>query len=279
MLKKIVQWNADFPFLLRREDLCEVKENPLDGILVQLILYRVPSSPGRILFHGEWAEKISSYVAGWIAGKGVDVVVLDGANSFDPYVVSSLAKKMLISPKVLLKRIRIARAFTCYQMATLMGERLSSLWRNESFSEKPCVIILGPINTFLDEDVCERDTKLLFDRSLRMVKELAMGRTPFFLFQSNSHTSHAVPLRRWGRGWREEKFLNPRGVYLTRRLFQFADLVWRIGLEGHEVRLVPEKIPKNFSNYPEIVPVSLTSSEDHALSFGKETLRCKPNPT
>ena len=52
----------------------------------------------------------------------MDVIVLDGANGFDPYRVSSFARKALIPPERLLKRIRIARAFTCYQMATLVDE-------------------------------------------------------------------------------------------------------------------------------------------------------------
>ena len=46
---------------------------------------------------------------------------------FDPYRVSSFARKAVIPPERLLKRIRIARAFTCYQMATLIAEKLVSL--------------------------------------------------------------------------------------------------------------------------------------------------------
>src|SRR4030043_881829 len=113
------------------------------------VLSQVQScAPKRVLFWGDGAGGISSYVAGWMAGKGIDVILLDGANCFNPYMVSSFARKALIPPEKLLRRIRIARAFTCYQMATLMGERLVSLLRQEEEAaprQKPWVIVLGPI--------------------------------------------------------------------------------------------------------------------------------------
>jgi hypothetical protein len=160
-----------------------------DEILVQFTLSEPPISPKKILFWGERAGEISSYVAGWLAGKGIDIIVLDGANRFDPYMVSSFAKKALIPPEGLLKRIRIARAFTCYQMATLMGEQLPSLLRQGGTTaqpKKPWVILLGPVTPFLDEDVPEREVRPLFERSLRKIEEMATEGTPFLLFQPNS---------------------------------------------------------------------------------------------
>ena len=131
----------------------------LDEILSHLALTgpnSLPALPSKVLFRGEGAGEISSYIAGWGAGQGMDVVVLDGANRFDPYAVSSFAKKASIPPEGLLKRIRIARAFTCYQMATLVEERLVSLIRQKgeiAQLQKPWVILLGLVTPFLDEDV------------------------------------------------------------------------------------------------------------------------------
>ena len=199
-------------------------KNSFDEILAQLTLVGPPAqpvSPRKVLFWGERAGEISSYVAGWLTGKGMDVIVLDGANRFDPYIASSFARKALISPERLLKRIRIARAFTCYQMATLMGERLGSFLKEEE-EKKPWVIILGPVTTFLDEDVPEREVRPLFDRSLRRVEEIAIEGVPFLLFQSSG-------------------FSDSKRTYLTRRLFQFSNLVWRISLEDEGPRVVLEK--------------------------------------
>jgi len=193
----------------------------LDEVLLQV----ESSSLRKVLFGGERVEEISSYVAGWMVGHGIETIVLDGANRFDPYIVSSFARKILIPPEDLLHRIRIARAFTCYQMATLMGEKLASLLMEENVmvrAQKPLVILLGPLNTFLDEDVPEREVSPLLERSLRKMETLAAEGIPFFLFQS---------------------FPSPhsRRAYLMRKLFQFADLVWRVSLDDEGPKLVMEK--------------------------------------
>jgi hypothetical protein len=190
----------------------------LDEMLSQVGL----SPPTKILFGGEGTGAISSYVAGWMASHRIDVIVLDGANRFDPYAVSSFARKESLSPEGLLKRIRIARAFTCYQMATLMGEKLKSAIGQV---QKPWVILLGPITTFLDEDIPEREVRPLFERALREVELLAEEGVPFFLFQSliSSHSKRA---------------------YLMKRLFQFAHLVLRIGPGDEEPKVTLEKGPK-----------------------------------
>jgi hypothetical protein len=217
--------NADFPSPFRGEGLGEGREDPLEEILLQLTLDGVPASPKKILFRGEETGEIASYAAGWMAGKGMDVIVLDGANRFNPYIASSFARKALISPEKILKRIRIARAFTCYQMATLMGEQLPSLLdkeRTNSKGGKPQIILLGPITTFLDEDVSEREIRPFFDRSLQKMEEMALRGIPFFLFQPS------VPS-------------DSRRAYLTKRLSQFSNWVWRIELGDKEPKIILER--------------------------------------
>jgi hypothetical protein len=196
-----------------------------------------PVSPRKVLFWGEGAGEISSYVAGWMAGKGIEVIVLDGANRFNAYTVSSFARRELISPEKLLKSIRIARAFTCYQMATLMGEQLISLLRRGEATEllrRRWVILLGPLTTFLDEDVPEREVRPLFERSLRKIEGMASRGVPFLLFQSNPPSP---PLRKGGEGG----FMSSKRAYLMRRLFQFSNLVWKISLEDQELKVILEK--------------------------------------
>ena len=219
----------------------------LDNVLLQV----QTSSSKRVLFEGNGAAGISSYVAGWMAEKDMDVILLDGANRFDPYVVSSLARRASIPPEKLLKRIRIARAFTCYQMATLMGEKLSELIEQEKsgltdlfpsplrdpFHRRPWVIVLGPITTFLDEDVPEREVRPLFERSLRSVERMAMEGVPFLLFQPSVFPK------------RERGLVDSKRGYLTRRLFQFSDLVWKISLDDEGPQLILEKGLTKNSDY------------------------------
>jgi len=224
----------------------------LDEILSQLALTGPngpPVLPRKVLFWGEGVGEISSYITGWMAGQGVDVVVLDGANRFDPYVVSSFAKKVSIPPESLLKRIRIARAFTCYQMATLVEEKLIALLRKEEAinqTHKPWVVLLGPVTTFLDEDVPEREARPLFERMLKKVEEMAMDSISFFLFQPNPpftklgtsrYDSRSDTRNRGGAGG----FVNSKRAFLERRLFQISTAVWRIYWEEEGAKLVLEK--------------------------------------
>ena len=193
--------------------------------------------PRKVLFWGEGAGEISSYVAGWIAGQGIDVIVLDGANRFDPYMVSSFARKVSLLPENLLKKIRIARAFTCYQMATLVEERLVSLLQQEGSiapQHKPWVILLGPITTFLDEDVPDREVRPLFERALRKVEGMAMEGITFFLFQPNSPS---FPFAKGGLGGS----VDSRRTFLTRRLFQISDIVWKVCLDDEGPKMILEK--------------------------------------
>jgi hypothetical protein len=222
----------------------------------------------KLLLWGERVSGISSYLAGWMAGGGIDVIVLDGANGFDPYTVSSFARRALIPPERLLKRIQIARAFTCYQMATLV-ERLASLLRQretpqtESFpSPFQClsarrqgqggrgavkVILLGPITTFLDEDVPEREVEPLFERSLRKVERMAEAGVPFFLFQSyassQNHSGREVGKRSPFNKGTAQGSVGSKRAHLMKRLFQFSNLTWRVSLKEEGPKLILEKGP------------------------------------
>lgn len=209
------------------------------GVLIDGILLKVETSaPRRALFFGEGAERIASYVAGWIAHRGLPVIVLDGANQFNPYAISALARRMLIPAERILKRILIARAFTCYQMTTLVIERLAfshlhSETQESSYHLKSNIIITGPMNTFLDEDIRDRDSRILFDRFLHRMEEMSLKAFRFFLFQSDSSRS-GFPVT----GKREEGLSTQRRLYFTRRLIRFSDSLWRIRVDDEQVKIV-----------------------------------------
>ena len=249
---------------------------PVASTVDQILSQLIPTvSSGKVLFWEEGAGEISSYIAGWMSGQGIDVVVLDGANRFDPYVVSSFAKKALIPPESLLKRIRIARAFTCYQMATLVEEKLIALLKQEeavSQAYKPWVILLGPITTFLDEDVPERESRPLFERMLRKMEEMAMARVSFFLFQPNppftkcgtSRNDCRTDTQNRGEAW---GFVNSKRAFLERRLFQISDRVWRISLGDEGPKMILEKSA-------ELNIIENCNLQNGKCKFEGESLKC-----
>ena len=96
------------------------------------------------------------------------LIVLDGANVFDPYLVSRLATKVGRVPTNFLRGIRISRSFTCHQMLSLVRQIKSAgkLW------ESPFILLLGPLTTFYDESVPHYEAWKLFRAFQRELNSL-----------------------------------------------------------------------------------------------------------
>ena len=104
-----------------------------------------------------------------IAELDADVVFVDGGNSVDPHGLVRLAKRIGLERLDVLPRVRVARAFTCHQMATLVVERLE-----EEVAESGArLVILSCLpEMYLDEDVPYGEAHQLFLRSLRRIREV-----------------------------------------------------------------------------------------------------------
>jgi hypothetical protein len=173
----------------------------------------------KTLFWGEGTVVLSSYLAGLVAASGMKPIFVDGANGFDPYVVSRFARRHFLAPAHLLKEIVVARAFTCYQLFTLVRERLEAMIDPH---HNPLAILLGPITTLLDEDVPEQEVNLLFRGMLEKLEELNPRGLPFLLMQP------PIPSR-------------SRRGHLLKRLSRWSDMVVRAVNEGGGLKLVLER--------------------------------------
>ena len=173
----------------------------------------------KALFWGEGTMAFSSYLAGLVAASGMKPIFVDGANGFDPYIVSRFARRHFLAPAHLLKEIVVARAFTCYQLFTLVRERLEAMIGPH---HNPLVILLGPITTLLDEDIPEQEANLLFRGMLEKLEELNPRGLPFLLMQP------PIPSR-------------SRRGHLLKRLSRWSDMVVRAVNEGGELKLVLER--------------------------------------
>lgn len=79
-----------------------------------------------------------------------EVVWIDGGNSVDPYALSALCKRMRLDKRDVLSRVNISRAFTAYQLVTLIDERLEEVVRESS----PAMVVVSSLtDMFLDKDM------------------------------------------------------------------------------------------------------------------------------
>ena len=91
------------------------------------------------------------------------LLVIDGANAFDPYLISDLASRLGLPPQTLLRQIRISRVFTCYQLEALLEERLPRV--REQFNPYG-LFLSGPLEPLLDEEIHQEEAVRVFQRIL-----------------------------------------------------------------------------------------------------------------
>ena len=97
------------------------------------------------------------------------VVYIDGGMCADPYRISDYARKMQVSQKEVLEHVLISRAFTVYQLTTLIQDRLETTITRY----KPLTLIIGrfPI-LYLDSDVPSKEAQTLLRSNLHKIREL-----------------------------------------------------------------------------------------------------------
>lgn len=108
-----------------------------------------------------------------------EVRVICGDNRFDPYAVSHFARRIGMPADVALRSIRVARAFTAYQFAELVG-------RLDHGMPGDLVVISGPCSTFFDEDVPFVEAARLFYRMLWQMVGLANQGMTLLLVQGDA---------------------------------------------------------------------------------------------
>ena len=105
-----------------------------------------------------------------IGGLSSNVVYLDGGNSFRLYHITRLAQLHHMDPKQVLDRIFISRAFTAYQMTSLILEQLRTAV--EKCNAK-LVVISDIAGLFLDKDLGDEETKRVYSQVLAYLQNFA----------------------------------------------------------------------------------------------------------
>lgn len=124
-----------------------------------------------VLLYGEPDVRIAALriaVSALLAGETVFWV--EGANRFDLYTLTEAAKKWGVDPHPLLRRIKIARAFTVHQLDTLVTRSLPRALRERP--DAPAVIS-DPLALCWDDEVPYAEARRIVQRLVVAVRGLA----------------------------------------------------------------------------------------------------------
>lgn len=133
------------------------------------------------------ASSIATYLAGWAASSHRTVLYIDAANAFDPYLVSRLAQRKGLDPRVLLCRILISRPFTCYQLQTILKDRIEAAIEEK---EARLVILSGMLDLLLDEAVKDWEARQILGKVLEAIGRVREDKgVPFLATQGTGEGS------------------------------------------------------------------------------------------
>lgn len=147
---------------------------------------------GLTVFHGETnLPRISHYFLPRLLLAGNPVLYVDGANRFDPLLLARFARSRGLEPAVFNEQLKVARAFTCFQLTELI-ERLPRLL--QQFPARAVFITAMP-DLYFDEDVREPEATASFQRALAALQLHAKQRLALAVFTNAGN--HKTPRRKY----------------------------------------------------------------------------------
>jgi len=176
---------------------------------------------GLAVFYGRpETPRLFHYFLPRLLAEGKQVLCLDGANRFDPLLIARLARQRGREVAEFNRRIRVARAFTCFQLTELLV-RVPRLL--EKFAADALVVTALP-DLYFDEDVRERDAGVSFRHALDAL--WALRPLPLSVAVFSDATSFETPRRA-----------------MFEQLAAQANELWRFALDGAggKLRLIGEE--------------------------------------
>ena len=157
-----------------------------------------------------------------LGGLGSNVVFIDGANTFRLYQITRLARLHQLDPKQALNRIYISRAFTAYQMATLILQKLEDAVK--AYNAK-LIIISDIAAMFLDKDVQDEEAKRIYSQVTTRLSNFAREHQTIVVATYLSHQD------------------NQRNLYLQTLTSGRANVVIALKQTKYDKEIVLEKHP------------------------------------
>ena len=97
------------------------------------------------------------------------ILYLDGANQISPLLLARFARERGVEPSSVNSLIRVARAFTCFQLTELVRRVPKTLQR---FSADVLIVTALP-DLYFDEDVRDREARASFEHALEGLRNVA----------------------------------------------------------------------------------------------------------
>jgi hypothetical protein len=103
-------------------------------------------------------------------GLDSSIAFADGGNMFNPYLVAEIAREYGLDSRTVLQKIHVSRAFTAYQLSSLILEKLDSVLKR---NETSLLIVSDVTSLFMDSDIPKTEAKELFMKICTKLSEVA----------------------------------------------------------------------------------------------------------
>jgi Rad51 protein len=113
---------------------------------------------------------IRAQVPTQLGGLGSNVVFIDGGNTFRLYKIARLAQLHQLGPQEVLERIFISRAFTAYQLTSLILDKLEETVKKY---DAKLVVISDIAGFFLDNDVAHEEAQRIYSQIVSYLSSFA----------------------------------------------------------------------------------------------------------
>lgn len=180
-----------------------------------------------VVLHGNAVSFISSFLSVRCqlppnkGGLGSSVAFIDGGNSFNPYLVAEIARSYGLDPKAVLEKIYVSRAFTAYQLSSLILDKLEPFLNRK----KSRLLVVSNITLlFLDRDIPKTEAKDLFMKVCAKLSEISKKKSSIVV------ATHSRE-KRFKQGVFFEAVLYGRSNVLVR--FRKRGKILSFALEGH----------------------------------------------
>lgn len=104
-----------------------------------------------------------------VAAFDEEVIFIDGGNSIDPYGIANLCRRRGVARRYTLSQINVARAFTAYQLVSLINDRLEDMVRR---SRASTLVVSCFVDLFFDKDMAWAESFQLIKRCVNTLMRL-----------------------------------------------------------------------------------------------------------